>query len=89
MEKKTLIYGKTEKIAIGHSTLKGNSASFFFLSIKEFLSCHHFQSLEGRWEKRDMAVKTDLEEVLVSSSLSIKAAAILDYFVTKYQLVTV
>lgn len=40
-----------EKVAISHPTLKGNSASSFFLSIKEFLSCHHFEITEGTYRK--------------------------------------
>ena len=52
---KNLVYEEREKqkVAIRHPTLKGNSASSLFLSIKESPSCHHFQSIDTKFRIKE------------------------------------
>ena len=53
--KKYLVYGAREKQkgAIRHPTLKGNSASSLFLSIKRSPSCHRFQSTDTKFRTKE------------------------------------
>lgn len=71
-----------EKVAISHPTLKGNSASSFFLSIKEFLVTI-LKSLRVRTGRKKQHDNSDRSEGSSCFSCSIKAIAILSYFVAK------